>query len=190
MLGSARCHKIRVALPSALSSSCDLRSCPPLTENPCAATTCKMWPELIQHEISFGNLDKLETCDLCKIWGLRDCDYEEWRLLGYKTPVRTSQETHYVSATASSQLMLCKIWGLRGCDYVEWRLLEYKTPVRTSQETHYLSTTESSQLMLCKIWGFHDCDYEECCLVGYRTSSYPTGDTLRLRYRAQPVNAM
>jgi hypothetical protein len=36
-------------------------------------------------------------------------DYEEWRLLGYKNPVRTSQETHYVSATESSQLMLCKI---------------------------------------------------------------------------------
>jgi hypothetical protein len=30
-------------------------------------------------------------------------------LLGYKNPVRTSQETHYVSATESSQLMLCKI---------------------------------------------------------------------------------
>jgi hypothetical protein len=36
-------------------------------------------------------------------------DYEECRLLGYKTPLRTSQETHYVSATESSQLMLCKI---------------------------------------------------------------------------------
>jgi hypothetical protein len=35
--------------------------------------------------------------------------YEEWRLLGYKNPVRTSQETHYFSTTESSQLMLCKI---------------------------------------------------------------------------------
>jgi hypothetical protein len=34
---------------------------------------------------------------------------EECRLLGYKTPVRTSQETHYVSATESSLLMLCMI---------------------------------------------------------------------------------
>jgi hypothetical protein len=33
-------------------------------------------------------------------------DYEECRLLGYKTPVRTSQETHYVSVTESSQLLL------------------------------------------------------------------------------------
>jgi hypothetical protein len=36
-------------------------------------------------------------------------DYEECRLLGYKIPVHTSQETHYVSTTESSQLMLCKI---------------------------------------------------------------------------------
>jgi hypothetical protein len=76
---------------------------------------------------------------------------EEWRLLGYKTPVRTSQETHYVSTAESSQLMLCKIWGPHGSDYEECRLLGYKTPVRTSQETPYVSTTESCQLMLCKI---------------------------------------
>jgi hypothetical protein len=35
--------------------------------------------------------------------------YEECRLLGYKNPFRTSQETHYVSVTESSQLMLCNI---------------------------------------------------------------------------------
>jgi hypothetical protein len=43
---------------------------------------------------------------------LRSChggDYEECRLLGHRIPVRTSQETHYVSATVSSLLMLCKI---------------------------------------------------------------------------------
>jgi hypothetical protein len=34
---------------------------------------------------------------------------EECYLLGYENPVRTSQETHYVSATESSQLILCKI---------------------------------------------------------------------------------
>jgi hypothetical protein len=31
------------------------------------------------------------------------------RLLGYKNPVCTSQETHYVSAIEPSRLMLCKI---------------------------------------------------------------------------------
>jgi hypothetical protein len=48
---------------------------------------------------------------------------KEWRLVGYKNPVRTSQETHYVSATQLSRLMLCKIWGYHGGDYVECRLL-------------------------------------------------------------------
>jgi hypothetical protein len=36
-----------------------------------------------------------------------------------KIPVRTSQETHYVSATESSRLMLSKIWGFHGGDYEE-----------------------------------------------------------------------
>jgi hypothetical protein len=48
---------------------------------------------------------------------------EECHLLGYKNPVHTSQETHYLSATESNQLMLCKIWGFHGGDYEECRLL-------------------------------------------------------------------
>jgi hypothetical protein len=72
----------------------------------------------------------------CKIWGLRGGDHEECRLLGHKNPIHTSPETHYVSATELSRLMLCKIWGLHGGDYDECRLLGYKNPVRTSQETH------------------------------------------------------
>jgi hypothetical protein len=44
-----------------------------------------------------------------KIGGFHGGDYEERRLLGYKTPVRTSQETHHVSATQDSRLVLCKI---------------------------------------------------------------------------------
>jgi hypothetical protein len=51
-------------------------------------------------------------------------------------PVRTSQETHYVSATEPSRLMLCKICGFHGGDYEECCLLRYNNPVRTSQETH------------------------------------------------------
>jgi hypothetical protein len=42
-------------------------------------------------------------------FGFHGSDYEECRLLGYKNPVRTSQETYYLSTTESSQLMLCKI---------------------------------------------------------------------------------
>jgi hypothetical protein len=66
-------------------------------------------------------------------------------------PVRTSEETQYVSATESSQLILCKIEVFHGGDYEICRLLGYKNPVRTSQEIHYESATESNQLMLCKI---------------------------------------
>jgi hypothetical protein len=40
-----------------------------------------------------------------KIWGPHGGGYEECRLLGYKTPFRTSQETYYVSATEPSPLM-------------------------------------------------------------------------------------
>jgi hypothetical protein len=80
---------------------------------------------------------------------------------GCKTPVRTSQETHYVSTAEPNRLMLCKIWGFHDGDYEECRLLGYQNPVPTSQETHYICTTEHSQLMLCKIWGFHGGDYEE-----------------------------
>jgi hypothetical protein len=104
---------------------------------------------------------------LCKIWGFQGGDYEECRLLGYKYPVRTSQETRYVAATELSRLMLCKIWGFQGGDYEECSLLGYKYPVRTSQETRYVSATEPSRLMLCKIWGFHAGDCEECRLLGY-----------------------
>jgi hypothetical protein len=105
----------------------------------------------------------------CKICGFHGSDYEECHLLVYKTPVCTSQGTHYVSVTESSQLMLCKICGFHSSDYEECRLLGYKTPVRTSQGTHYDSTTESSQVMLCKMWGFHGGDYEEWCLLGCYT---------------------
>jgi hypothetical protein len=76
---------------------------------------------------------------LCKIWDFHCSDYEECRLLGYKNPVRTSRETHYVSATEHSRLMLCKIWGFHGGDCEECRYLGYKNPVRTSQGIHYIS---------------------------------------------------
>jgi hypothetical protein len=46
---------------------------------------------------------------VCKSGGYHSSGYEEFRLLGYKTPFRTSQETHYFYVTELSQLMLCKI---------------------------------------------------------------------------------
>jgi hypothetical protein len=43
----------------------------------------------------------------------------------YNNQVRTSQETHYFSATETSQLMPCKIWSFHGGYYEECRFLEY-----------------------------------------------------------------
>jgi hypothetical protein len=60
---------------------------------------------------------------LCTILGFHGSAYEECRLLGYKYPVRISQETHYVSTTEPSRLMLCKIGGLHGGDNEEGLLL-------------------------------------------------------------------
>jgi hypothetical protein len=92
--------------------------------------------------------------------GFQGCDYEECRLVRYKTLVRTSQEEPML-------LILCKMWGFHGGDYEEFRLVRYKNPVRTSQETRYVSATQPNRLTLCKIWGFHGGDYEECRLLGY-----------------------
>jgi hypothetical protein len=61
--------------------------------------------------------------ELCNICGLHGGNYDECRLLGYKYPVRTSQETHYVSVTETSWLMLCKIWGFHGSWLWTCRLL-------------------------------------------------------------------
>jgi hypothetical protein len=103
--------------------------------------------------------------------------YEECRLLGYKNPARTSQETNYVSAIELSKSMLCKNWGLRGGDYDECRLLGHKNPVRTSQETHYVSATEPNRSVLCKICGFHGGDYEECRLLGHKKPDRTSQET-------------
>jgi hypothetical protein len=100
--------------------------------------------------------------------------------MGYKNPVCTSQETHYVSATEPSPLMLYKIWGFHGSDYEECRLLWYKNPDRTSQETHYVSATGPSRLMLCKIWGFHTGGYEKCSPLGH-------GTVLELAFRSSRI---
>jgi hypothetical protein len=67
---------------------------------------------------------------LCEISGFYSGDYEECRLLGYKNLVRTSQETHYVSDTEPSRLILCKISGLYSADYEECSLLGYKNRLR------------------------------------------------------------
>jgi hypothetical protein len=67
-------------------------------------------------KLSISSSD-FENCDpLSKDLGFHGCDNEERHLLGYKIPVRTSQETHYVSATQHNRSMLCKISGFHSDD--------------------------------------------------------------------------
>jgi hypothetical protein len=47
-----------------------------------------------------------------------------------------------------------------------------------------------SRLILCEILGFHGGNYEVWRLLDYKTSVLTSQETLRLRYRVQPVNAM
>jgi thioredoxin-related protein len=60
--------------------------------------------------------------------------------------VRTSQETHYVSATEAKRLMLLRETV---AVYCESHTEDIDTS-RTSQETHYVSATEAKRLMLFK----------------------------------------
>jgi hypothetical protein len=62
----------------------------------------------------------------------------------HRNTVRTSQETHYVSATQTNRLML-----FRETVAVYWENhTEHRNTVRTSQETHYVSATQTYRLML------------------------------------------
>jgi hypothetical protein len=58
--------------------------------------------------------------------------------------VRTSQETHYVSATEPNRLMLLGETVAVCCE----NHTEHTDIVRTSQETHYVSATYPNRLML------------------------------------------
>jgi hypothetical protein len=59
--------------------------------------------------------------------------------------VRTSQETHNVSATEPNRLMLCGETVAVCCE----NRAEHTDTVRASQETHDISATEPNRLMLC-----------------------------------------
>jgi hypothetical protein len=64
--------------------------------------------------------------------------------------VRTSQETHYVSATEPNRLMLFGEIVAVYCDNHTEHIdtLCGQNAVRTSHETHYVSATEPNRLML------------------------------------------
>jgi hypothetical protein len=67
--------------------------------------------------------------------------------------------------------------------------------VRASQETHYVSATKPNRLMLCReiiavYCENHTEHINTLCEQNAEFSSCLTGNTLRLRYKAQPVNAV
>jgi hypothetical protein len=72
----------------------------------------------------------------CKVSSFHGSDYGECSVLGYKNPVRISEETHYVPTGEPRRLMLCKISGFDGGVYEKCLLLGYKNPVHTSQEAN------------------------------------------------------
>jgi hypothetical protein len=77
----------------------------------------------------------------------------------------------------------------------------YINSVRTSQETYYVSATETNRLMMFRETVAVYCENHtehintlsgqnaEFCNI-YKFNSYLTGNTLRLRYKAQPVTAV
>jgi hypothetical protein len=116
-----------------------------------------------------------------------------------KNSVRTSQETHYVSATKPNRLMLFReqslfiVRTIRSTQ-IHFQII-YKNSVRISQETHYVSDTKTNRLRLFVETGAVYCEnhMEHTNTLTNNTqelSSYLTGNTLRLRYKAQPVNAV
>jgi hypothetical protein len=58
----------------------------------------------------------------------------------------------------------------------------YTNPIRTSHEAYNVCATKSNRLFLLRETVAVYCDN--------RTEQTDTGNTLRLRYRAQPVNAL
>jgi hypothetical protein len=79
--------------------------------------------QFLLHRRHYFSATESSRLKLGEVWSSHGGDYEEYRLLGYKTTVRTSQETYYLSATKPSQLILCKIRGFRGGGYKKSRLL-------------------------------------------------------------------
>jgi hypothetical protein len=66
----------------------------------------------------------------------------------------------------------------------------YINSVRTSQETHYVSATKPIRLILFGETVAVYCENHTENTDIYKLSPYLTGNTLRLRYKAQPVNAV
>jgi hypothetical protein len=69
-----------------------------------------MSEKYVRSRLSLKLLNEFMTHQLsCKIQGFHGGDYEGCRLMGYKIPVRTSQETRYFSAAGPSRLVPYRI---------------------------------------------------------------------------------
>jgi thioredoxin-related protein len=95
--------------------------------------------------------------------------------------VRTSQETHYVSTTEPNRLML---FGETHAVYCENHTEHTDSPYLT-EKTHHVSAAEPNRLML-----FGETVAVYCENHTEHTEPYLIRNTLRLRYRPQPVNAV
>jgi hypothetical protein len=70
-----------------------------------------------------------------------------------------------------------------------------QSSVRTPQETQYVSAAKPNRLMLFRETVAVYCENHTehtntLCGQNAEFSSYPTGNTVRLHYKAQPVNAV
>jgi hypothetical protein len=67
---------------------------------------------------------------------------------------------------------------------------QHTDTVHTSQETHYVTATKPNRLMLFGETVAVYCENHTGHTDVYKSSSYLTRNILRLRYKAQPVNAV
>jgi hypothetical protein len=128
------------------------------------------------------------TCWI-KYWFRLNAEYLPNKI--YMNPVRTSQETHHISATRPNLLMLfgetVAVYCENHAEHTHTHI--YISSVRTSQETLHLATKPNRLMLFGETVAVYCENYTEHTDI-YKLSSYLTGNTLRLRYKVQPVNAV
>jgi hypothetical protein len=100
---------------------------------------------------------------LCKIWGFHGDDYEECRLLGYKNPVRTSQETYASTVCYGSSFTFLYVDDIRTSQetyastvcYGSSFTFLYADDVRTSQETYASTVCYGSSVTFLSVDDVH-----------------------------------
>jgi hypothetical protein len=98
------------------------------------------------------------------------------RTPGWRNSSRTSQETHYVSATKPKPKPVNAVWENSRC--LLWEPYGTTDTVRNSQKTHFVSVNKDQPVNA--VWGNSRCLLWEPYGT-HRYSPYLTGNTLRLR---------